>query len=540
MANRTRVIDIYDWTGGLSLREESFQLAPNETPEILNMEIDARGGVFTRRGWERWNTTAIGGTWNPRSAYLHETAAGVQYVVVSNATSIYSATAGTFAQITGVTVGADPHLADYASWGDTLYVACGRANVTCTTTGTGAGTTLTHSGTGAWQDDYATPTGTHAPKAELICAHQGYMFVANVNEATAGDARNRLRWSHPNQPQSWHSMDYLDILEGGSEITALFSFADHLLICKTDSVWGLYGYDADSWQLVNITRKVGAVTQQAATQSPNAVYFYSFPLGVFRYDGREVTEVSKSLSYFLQSPQVVWGGVSSVWMGWIQGKLWMGFPYDPAGSTTSCKSVFVYDPHIVQRTEDTQPGAWTVYRGADGNGLGPFVEVSQSGGSLSPMAFSRSVGRAMKLDALDVAKDNDTSGSTQTGFQSAVRTNWQHMGYPTLRKSWRRPDFVLRDIDVLTSVTWQSYTNYDSRNSSRTGTLTHDPNATAVYGSFNWGDGTSYGSAGASAPTIRGKTLGIANSMMLRLSAAAGTRWGVNAIIFKIVPRRLK
>jgi hypothetical protein len=53
-----------DFTGGLNFRADQFQLAPNESPFILNMEVDPRGGVFSRAGYMNFNTSGISGTWN--------------------------------------------------------------------------------------------------------------------------------------------------------------------------------------------------------------------------------------------------------------------------------------------------------------------------------------------------------------------------------------------------------------------------------------------------------------------------------------------
>jgi len=54
-----------DFTGGLNLRADQFQLARNESPDMLNVEIDPRGGLFTRGAMREINSTAISGTWNP-------------------------------------------------------------------------------------------------------------------------------------------------------------------------------------------------------------------------------------------------------------------------------------------------------------------------------------------------------------------------------------------------------------------------------------------------------------------------------------------
>lgn len=43
---KVRVRELKDFTGGLNFRADQFQLADNESPDMLNVEIDPRGGVF--------------------------------------------------------------------------------------------------------------------------------------------------------------------------------------------------------------------------------------------------------------------------------------------------------------------------------------------------------------------------------------------------------------------------------------------------------------------------------------------------------------
>lgn len=529
MANRLRPLNVFDFTGGLNLRSESFQLAENEVPEIFNMEIDPRGGCYSRRGWERWNTSAVtADAWDPRSAYLHELAAGTQYVLVSNNAKLFSASAGTFAQITGVTLGASPHLVDYASWGDTLYLACGRTQQAAKTTGTGAGTLLTSNGP-TWQDDYLTPVGGYTPRSEVNATHQGYMFVANTRENSV-DFLNRLRWSHPNSPENWHSLDYLDILDGGSKITGLVSFGDHLLIFKSDSVWGLYGSEADSWQLVNITRSIGAFSQQVIARSESAVFFMAWPKGVYAYSDGSIVEISQNIRQLFDEGLLTATAAEDCWLGWVDRRLWFAAPFfDGAGTNAD----FVFDPTL------GKAGAWTVHQGSDGLAVAPFVEKAHAGADAPDMAFSRSAKVAMKLNVNDSSLDDFTG--TPTGFSSVVRTRWLDNGFPTTRKSWRRPDVVLRHIQALSTLHCETYEDFDATTVERSFTIQASPTGEgALWGSFNWGDGTLYASGGSGSVKARGSNLGLAEAMQLRIAAPDGTRWGLNAIVFKFNMRRFK
>ena len=73
----------------------------------------------------------------------------------------------------------------------------------------------------------------------------------------------------------------------------MIPYSDRLLIFKPDSVWALFGYDAETWELTNISRTVGCVHQQAICRNEAGVFFLSWPQGIFAYSERgNVTEMS--------------------------------------------------------------------------------------------------------------------------------------------------------------------------------------------------------------------------------------------------------
>lgn len=47
------------FSGGLNLRSDQFNLADNESPDMLNVTVDPRGGIRMRDGVDRRNTTAL-------------------------------------------------------------------------------------------------------------------------------------------------------------------------------------------------------------------------------------------------------------------------------------------------------------------------------------------------------------------------------------------------------------------------------------------------------------------------------------------------
>lgn len=63
-----------DFTGGLNLRADQFQLARNESPDMLNVEIDPRGGIFSRGAMREINATPVigSGDWLPHRLFAFQ------------------------------------------------------------------------------------------------------------------------------------------------------------------------------------------------------------------------------------------------------------------------------------------------------------------------------------------------------------------------------------------------------------------------------------------------------------------------------------
>jgi hypothetical protein len=86
-----------DFTGGLNLRADQFLLAKNESPEMLNVEVDPRGGVFSRGGMQRLHSTAVAGTWAPDK--LHSFSGATPTIMLANSTKVYRSTGGDFSTL---------------------------------------------------------------------------------------------------------------------------------------------------------------------------------------------------------------------------------------------------------------------------------------------------------------------------------------------------------------------------------------------------------------------------------------------------------
>ena len=219
MANALRQLKLDDFSGGLNLHRSQFTLGPTESPSMLNVEFSS-GGIRTRRGWERWGGAVPAAGWNPRTAFLHERASGADSLIIANEPDgkLYWSMNGGFAALKANSVdavcSAGVHVADYASWGDTLFIVRGNEDV------------LAWDGVSAqaddfsavpdatnWSPDYLAPVSTSSMvRANFVASHGGRVWVASTFEENGKFFPHRVRWSHPNQPGAWRKDDFIDIL----------------------------------------------------------------------------------------------------------------------------------------------------------------------------------------------------------------------------------------------------------------------------------------------------------------------------------------
>jgi hypothetical protein len=537
MANRLKPLNYVDMTGGLNLRPETFQLNENELPNLLNMEVDQRGGVNTRKAWTvAYSAPAVGDgqPWDPRYTYMHRSSAGDMALFVAANHNVYRYAAGVWTTV-GTGADAEDHEADFVSWADDVYLVRGGESAESSGKVDVAGTftALPVTGAGGWANDYTSPGTPHFPAADLVTTHLGYMFVAGT-KADGINRPNRLRWSHPNNPEAWAEADYIDLMEGGQRIVTLCSFADRLLVFKDDSVWALYGYDADTWEMVNVSRTIGAHSSQVVCRSESAVFFLSWPQGVFAYtENAKVEELSGQIRSIFSEDYMHPDALHQAWAGWVDRRLWLSLPYDGTRpGPDQPTSVFVFDPVL---------GSWTMFRGGGGCIPGPYIEAVETESSDALVALNRTTPYVIALDAVPgVAADECEPGSPED-FPTTLRTRWLDAGFPTWKKSWRRPDFLLRSVQFEKPVNVRVFHDFDPDNAQRSFQVVYSPEIVgANYGDFNWGDGTLYSGSRTTSSVERGGTMGRAGNVQLELSGAPGLSWGLNGIVFKWIGRRFR
>jgi hypothetical protein len=302
--------------------------------------------------------------------------------------------------------------------------------------------------------------------------------------------------------------------------------------------------------LIRVSATAGAPNTTAITASESAVYFFSSAErgAIFGYAGNGPPAlISQNLRTVLEELE----DSTDVWLAWAGKRLWCSLPWTYDGVTTGESTVFVFDPQVGQ-------GAWTAHRPALGHVTSIVENADVSiGHPLAAVDGSSGAAALVKLDFNNAPVDTILENLTLSPADCYYYTGWQHAGWPERRKSWRRPRFVIDQVDETVEIDLETYFDYDEASPKRSHVLTTTSKGTAFWratgsleeGGFEWGDGTLWGEGGAEGSEIvRGvgatqglSGLGVNRAVQLKFSTNAeyaGKAWGINLITLKYILRR--
>lgn len=424
-----RLSTMSDFTGGLNTRGNAFQLAANETPDCLDVDLQIGGGFVQRKVVVPWTSSTPSVPYDNMWSFSNT---GVEQVVaLGNDGKLYFS-AGTTWGATGGGGASTRAFSDACEFNGDLYVTDGIIGQ-CRWDGTTA-TTLGV----AWNETIGTE-GAHdgnAPVAKLICAHMGRMFVASTVESGTAFP-NRIRWSHAGFPEDWRQEDFIDIDVGrdGDQITAICEFRERLYIFKNESTYELSGYGPGTFQVVPIAQDIGCVGPLAKVVTDVGLFTFSWPQGVYLDKGTGPYPIFDKIQTLIRDgfiPEEFSGGIA---LGYVNRNVWCAIPWQ--GSAVNTR-VLVYDPWIWKhRYMRFLEGPWYAYSLP----IGSFCQQTSPSG-LQYLASHSSAARVGQLEQVGDT-DNWGSGTTST-MNSYYVTDWFDMGQEAMFKRWRRPEFVMR------------------------------------------------------------------------------------------------
>ena len=564
---------IVDFTGGVNYRADQFQLKKNETPEILNLEIDPRGGLFSRAGYQKKHTTAIvtpSTTWLPKALFNYK-ASGAPTIMLS--TGLYSVTPsdGKVYQSSGSNFSVLNRAAStpmevksengvsFTQWQNTLYMARGvdGAIPYYYEEGDTFVTALIASGP-TWQA-YQSPTGGYMPRAEINITHANKLFCANTFEDGTAYP-NRLRWSHENRPEDWYQQDFIDIMAGGEGIRGLQVVDGQLLIFKPKAVYLLMGYDADTFQLVELSTTVGIDYPQQAVAGANGVFFFDYPQGLFFYNRNGIQNLFERIKPIIDTGRVNPSLLDYITVSYINDRVWLSMPFDinDTGSNPNYVNCnFIFDPSI------GQAGAYTLFQSATFNndsdavvpGWGMVNGCEWRDSNDNPWHLMISADSAfpfvMYVDDFSEENDDIAAGNDFGDMSTLYKTSWFYDDRYVQNKTFVKSLYVVKAVDQQTEIRVNVYHDFNSEDIAASDTLVLTPVATGgVYGTATYstnGTGGVYGTTQLREGVQVGGRLKNAKAVQLEfvgptaeLSNAPGKVWGINSIAFKYKRRQIR
>lgn len=532
---RTQLYTLRDFTGGLNLVSDTFRLAENESPDLLNVDLDRRGGFQVRRGVTPFSSSSIGAA--PETIWTYNSF-GTIYTMVQTGATIQSGVGSTWSNV-GSSLGSATQGVCPVTFNNINYWVRGNADVV-----KWDGSTASTLGTSF--NDTTTPSSGNIPRADHMAVHAGYMWVAGTHESgTHYKNRVRFSWANTfdNSGENWRSQDYIDIDDGKDSdyITAIVPYGDQLIVFKHDSVYAIYGYSGESFSVVNISNTVGAVSHSGVLATPSGLFFFDHQVGLNVYDGRSVNWVFEQIWPAMRDGSIPTSLIDNVELGWVENRLWLSVPWSelpdvPRGVT------FVFDPQLKQR------GSWTKYSLQ----AGPYSRGHRNDNYL---AYLHGTNLIYRLDVHDQYYDNMGGIIGVVPINSYYRTRWIDLGEPAVKKRWRRAEVVMQ-VEQAYDLPVVSFANYDpsipvknflfrslSSPSSANIDVWDDPDS-------EW-DSSLWARSGNYAYVDRGANLGVSRAVCLKIGGEvlsvpdpdipqSPVFWGVDALIFKFVPRRVR
>lgn len=532
-----------DFTGGLNLRANPFRLGANESPDVLNVDMDPRGGVRSRQGSSPAVSLPIGNESPLVRLESYRTGLFSQLFIHTTSELFVLSDLGDFCSQEITSTGTNPFgfaTAQYDSRDATSNVYTAQLFVSTLDDTNGwvwdgsTVSTLTHSGPAEWQDDLSTPDGEHVPAARFLASHVDRLWAAYTVED--GEVLfNRLRFSHPLFPRSWREMDYIDVPDGGQVITGIKSYGGNLVVFKEHAVFILTGYSTDTFQLVPLTLRHGCGNPLAYTELEGVLYFFDGTLGLMAFDGSRMSSVMDRVkpAFFRSDGSSIDPSSVRVWSG--DGKVFVSNNIDHV--------TFVFDPSVGRSGAWSRYQVWMPAQSPSGRVLVHGCDwTTESDGNVAVFFHDG----ADTVQYFDWAYDGvDSWDDTSYAYPSQFVTGWQDAGNVSVKKRWRRCDMVCSqpvdyqgdyEIDVKVLTDWQEGVVR------RTGATAVREAGTAnpfVWGVSNW-DEANWGGIVAGSQYTRSIPLGPARAVQLRLTGPSGRSWGVQSLTYKFNYRRLK
>lgn len=511
-----------DFTGGLNINTDPYDLAPNESFDLQNVDIDRRGGFSIRRGSKRWITTTTGMA-NIDTMYTYVDASAVRHLLAASSGQVKRWDGAAWVQIqaaiaTGTT--------QFVEMNGVLYL-CHNTRNTKKWTGSGSTSAMTTT----FNDNLAAPTGGNTVPGRCAAVFNGVLVSGNVFDPIDSAVHaSRIHWSHPGHAEDWRTNDWIDIDpdDNSGQITALVPLGDRLIIFKERAIYALHGFPPEGFSVTNLTKSVGTATFLSVTARENVIYFWDIVRGAHALDSKGVTWIFEPLYPYIDDNKINMPFSWQVICQWHNDRVWFSIPWKAAPYANTFIGL-VFAPNVGKQ------GAWTLHTKT----LFSFHEHRASTGGDAHLLGGNG-GFVMEIDVENYYLDEDTAGNTSR-INAWYTTRWFDGSNPALRKRWKRPIVVVGN-NATQEFKVDVFSDYDPTHVKRTFSLFTDVTGTdGVWDVNNWDAATWAAEIGDPSVVLKGSPLSIGTARALRFSnVTSAVDWRVHGLTMKWVPKRIR
>tara|TARA_Y100000310_G_scaffold11263_1_gene11851 strand:+ start:1329 stop:3041 length:1713 start_codon:yes stop_codon:yes gene_type:complete len=551
-----------DFKGGLNLRADQFNIAENESPALLNVDVDPRGGVRRRDAVTKVNSTALDDDIVSLISHYEEgqnqvlaavaTATETKLLWNDNVTGDFDGTVSYGGTDVQFDTTQPPRGVTFNGY---TYIVNGKF---LTSTGHTTYSVVRWSGADG-STALATPdidgSDGHFPNARYTTTWAEYIWVAYTLESGTTH-KNRVRWSKVNDAENWTAADYIDIDigEDGDHITAIIPDADRLLVFKENSIYAIYGFSSDSFEVRNITRTAGCRDGSQPVAATAGIFFWYAEEGIYllSYDALAwaFERIKPAMTYDVGQPALTLGTAPSLM--WFDERLWVSVDYQSDDNVSGSnqnnrRNVFVWDPSL------TETGAW-MRHDINARSLLAYRPTGDTHRGIAATSVITDVAEFNRISKLDQNADVDDYGAGSADeIVSYYQTGWFIGNRPTFPKRWGKTRTVLladnnlriymyiyKDYDLSGWVSPSYYKDITGMDSPATWDTDPSGSGDGVWDTSEWqAAGTSDRYLFARWPTV-----GTAQAISLRFKVSPSVskrgKWGVTSIIGMYRTRRLR
>jgi hypothetical protein len=137
--------------------------------------------------------------------------------------------------------------------------------------------------------------------------------------------------------------------------------------------------------------------------------------------------------------------------------------------------------------------------------------------------------------------ETDLIGGAELNFTTYYRTGWIDGNNYSMKKMFRRPDFVLKQVDTQRTLNVKVFHNFEEAtgNERKSIDIVLPASATGMrWGIGKWGQ-DKWGVVAEGAQVIRGSNLGLARCVQLLFTGPTGGEWGIDSIAYKYNNRKV-